>query len=285
MMSRVRLGVSLFRGAVSVSILAVVLARTSLEELAARAGAAAPGLLAAALAIVLLMYLLVSLRWRTLARWLGVALPMRLALRAVFLGLFGGQLLPATVGSDVVRGWAAARHAGAVRPAAASVVADRLVALFAACVLLALARASLGEIALPFAAFAAPAAILASGVLLLAFLLACKVALRPGPIAAALALALAIHALGVLAAALAAAAYGVDASLGIWFSIIPVSLIACAVPVSINGWGVREAVIVTLAAAHGIAAADALLVSLTLGALNMAASLPGAYFLMSGDEK
>jgi hypothetical protein len=89
----------------------------------------------------------------------------------------------------------------------------------------------------------------------------------------------------VLAAALSAVAYGVDGSLRVWFSIIPVSLIVCAVPVSINGWGVREAVIVGLAAGHGIAGADALMVSVTLGLLNIAASLPGAYLVLSGDGK
>jgi hypothetical protein len=78
-----------------------------------------------------------------------------------------------------------------------------------------------------------------------------------------------------------AAAYGVDASLATWVSIIPVALIACAVPLSINGWGVREAVIVALAAGQGIPEADALAVSLTLGVLNLAACLPGAYFLWS----
>jgi len=108
-------------------------------------------------------------------------------------------------------------------------------------------------------------------------------ALRPGRRSQLAALA--IHAIGVLAAALTAAAYGVDASLAVWFSIIPVSLIATAVPISINGWGVREAVIVALAAGHGIAAADALVVSITLGVLNVVASLPGAYLLVFHDSR
>lgn len=286
MMSRVRWTLSLLRAAVSVSILAVLFARTSLDEVAARAGGGALAPLAAALGLVLLMYLLVAVRWRTAARSLGLALPLRSALRAVFVGVFGGQVLPTTVGSDVVRGWAVARHAGSIRGVAASLVADRLVALFGACLLLALAHAWLGQLGFPYAALVAPASVIASGGLLLGFLLVCKAELRPAPIAGAVLLALAIHALGVVAAALAAGAYGIDGSLRIWFSIIPVSLIAVAVPVSINGWGVREAVIVALAAAHGIPAADALLVSLTLGALNLAASLPGAVLLLfPGDEK
>jgi hypothetical protein len=57
-----------------------------------------------------------------------------------------------------------------------------------------------------------------------------------------------------------------------------------AVPVSINGWGVREAVVVTLAGTHGVAAPDALLVSVTLGLLNTLASLPGAVLLLLHDR-
>lgn len=259
----------LLRGAVSATILAVLLARTPLDEALVRAGGAAPAPLAAALALVLLMYLLVSVRWRLMVLSLGAALPFGAALRAVFVGLFGGQLLPTTVGSDVVRGWAAARHFGSVPRAAASIVADRLVGLVGVCVLVAALSVALGA-----------AALAVSGALLAGFLFFFRLSARPLPLAAAIALALVIHALHVLAASLCAAAYGVSASLAIWFAVLPVAIIACALPVSINGWGVREAAVVALAGAHGIAAADALLVSVTLGLLNTAASLPGAALLL-----
>jgi len=277
---------SLLRGAVSVSILILLVSRTSLDDLVARAKAGAFVPLTAALLLVLLTAVLVSLRWRTLARWFGLALPMTLTVRAVFLGMFGGQLLPSTVGTDLVRGWVAARHTGSMRRAAASVIADRLVALFAACLLLAFTYPSLGQTPAFLAGFLAAAAVLASAVVLLGFLFFNRkgALLRPAPILAAVLVAVAIHAIHVIAAAVTATAYGVDASLKIWLSIIPVSLIACAVPVSINGWGVREAVIVGLAAGHGISEADALVVSLTLGVLNVVASLPGAYLMISNEK-
>jgi hypothetical protein len=83
-------------------------------------------------------------------------------------------------------------------------------------------------------------------------------------------------------AALTARAYGIEASLALWFSIIPLSVIASAIPVSLNGWGVREAVILALGAPMGLPAAEALLVSVTLGVLNMIASLPGAVVILQG---
>jgi hypothetical protein len=265
---------ALLRGAVSAAILAVLLSRTPLDEVLARAGGAAPAPLAAALALVLFMYLLVSVRWRLMALALGAALPAGAALRAVFLGLFGGQLLPTTVGSDVVRGWAAARHLGSVPRTAASIVADRLVGLVGVCVLVAALYVALGA-----------AALAVSAALLAGFLFVCKAAPRPLPLAAALVLAVVIHVLHVFAASLSAAAYGVNASAAVWFAVLPVAIIACAVPISINGWGVREAVVVTLAGTQGIAAPDALLVSVTLGLLNTAASLPGAVLLLLHDGK
>jgi len=293
---------SLLRAAVSVSIVTLILSRTPLEDLVARAKGGALVHLTAALLLVLLMAVLVTFRWRLLANWLGLAVPVTLAVRAVFLGLFGGQLLPSAVGTDLLRGWVVARHTGGIRRVAASLVADRLVGLFAACLLLGLSYPSLSQVPAPFADLLAPTAVLVSGAVLLAFVLACTgalkrglgiqvgflrelnavdgVTLQPKPILAAIVIAVAIHAIAVVAAALTAAAYGIDDSLKIWLSIIPVSIIACAVPISINGWGVREAVIVTLASGHGVPQVDALLVSLTLGVLNAIASLPGAYLLL-----
>lgn len=276
----------LLRAAVSLSILAVILSRVSIDEVLLRAKGGALAHLAAALLLVFAMAMLVALRWRLLAAWLGLAVPGRLAVRAVFLGLFGGQVLPSVVGTDLLRGFVLARHTGSLQRVAASLIADRLVALFAACLLLLLSYASLGLLG--------PAAVLLSGAALLAFLLASTgrvrrvfglqpvegVTLETKPILAAIVVAFAIHSIAVLAAALTAAAYGVDASLKIWLAIVPLSVIASAVPISINGWGVRETVIVALGAGYGLAAADALLVSLTLGALNLVASLPGAYLLL-----
>jgi glycosyltransferase 2 family protein len=268
-----------------VSILIFIFSRASLDELVARVKAGAPGPLVAALLVVLLAQVLVALRWRLLAAALGLAVPVGLAVRAVFQGLLASQLLPSTLGADLVRGWMVARYTGAARRAASSVVADRLAGLFGACLLLATAYGLFRQLPIPFAGYLAAAAPLASGAAFLAsIVLLARVdgmTPRPAAVLAAVALALVIHSLNVASAALAAQAYGANPALEVWLSIIPVALIAVAVPVSINGWGVREAVIVALAAGHGIPAADALAVALTLGLLNLAAGLPGAYFLWS----
>lgn len=271
---------ALLRLVVSASILGLILSRVSIPHPVSRAADHAALYLAAALAIAVLSIVLVALRWRLLARWLGLALPAALAVRALFLGVFGAQLLPSALGTDLLRGWLVARHVSGVGRIAASVIADRLVALFAVCLLFTLANPVPKQLPPSYAALLGPAAVLATGAILLVFLLGCGQPPRARPLLGALGLALAVHALSVVVAALAARAYGVDPSLRLWVSVVPLAVIASALPISINGWGVREATIVALAAPMGVSAPEALLVSLTIGALNLIASLPGALVML-----
>jgi len=292
----------LLRVAISASILALILSRISVEDLLGRVKGGAPVYLVVALLLVLLIMVLVAARWRLLANWLGLAVPIRLAVRAVFLGFFGSQVLPSTVGVDLVRGYVLARHTAAIHRVAASVIADRLVGLFALCLLLALFNPALPQLPAPYAGVVTPTALLVSGAVLLAFLLACTgtniggrvrllrrlrepgaidgVRLQARPIAGAIAVGLAIHALAVVTASLAARTYGIESSLAVWVSIIPLSFLASALPVSIGGWGVREGAIILLAGPLGVPPAEALLVSVTIGVLNVVASLPGAFVLL-----
>lgn len=291
----------LVRVGVSAVILALIVSRIPAEDLLGRVKEGAPLYLATALLLLLLGLVLIAVRWRLLANWLGLGVPLRLAVRAVFLGFFGSQILPSTLGADLVRGYMLARHTAATGRVVASVIADRLVGLFALCLLLALANPVQSQLPPPYDRLVAPAALLASGAALFAFLLACSgvavganlrllrrlrelttlegVRLEARPIAGAVALGLATQALAVLAASLAARAYGVEHSLGVWVAVIPLSLLASAVPVSIGGWGVREGAVILLAAPLGVPSAEALLVSLTIGVLGVIATLPGAFVL------
>lgn len=291
------------RLSVSVSILAVILSRVSPTDVLSRAAEGAVLSLFPALVLSMLSIALVALRWRLLAGWLGLAMPVGLAVRALFLAVFGGQVLPSSIGADLLRGWLLARHTSGIGRIVASLMADRLVGLFAACLLVLLANPAASQLPAPYARFLGLSAVLISGAILLSFVLGCSgvlganalirlraalkeiapldgVTLQPRPVLLAIAIGLSVHGATVLMAALTAKAYGLNASLELWMSIIPLSVIASAMPISINGWGVREAAIVFLAATMGVPAADALLVSMTLGVLNMIASLPGAVVML-----
>jgi glycosyltransferase 2 family protein len=273
---------ALLKLAVSVTVLVLVAARVPFEEVMQRARDGAPLYLFAALLPVLLGVVLVAVRWRLVAAWLGVAISTSLAVRALFLGFLGAQVLPSAIGGDFVRGWLLARHGARVSRVVASLVADRLVGVFGVCLLLLLTTPVVRQLPPPYDSILAPAAVLASGTVLAAFLLLNRAALRAGALLVAVALALVIHALNVAVAVLAAKAYGIDPAFDLWLAVIPLAVLAAAIPISINGWGVREAAIVMLAAPLGVPAAQALLVSLTLGVLNAIASLPGVAVMLSG---
>jgi len=279
---------------VSVVILAVIFSRVAVGEVLARAGGAAPLPLAVATGLALGVFVVVALRWRQVARLLGVTMTVVTAVRAQFVAMFGGQVLPSAIGIDVLRGFALAGRGERVPGVVASLVADRILALFAAS-LLAL-PALVGWLGAPLlapwiqpvwlAGALGPAAIVLSGGVLAALLHRLRgtqgATLRSGTIGLGLGLALIVQVMFVLMAALAAGAYGVDASLSLWLAVIPSSVIVSSIPVSLNGWGVREATIVVLSGPLGVPAEEALLVSVTLGALNMLASLPGAVVLLQG---
>jgi len=280
---------STLRVVVSLSIIVVILSRVSVREMLARAASGVPLYFAGALALMLLSIVLVALRWRLLARWLGMAMSIKLAVRALFLAMFGGQVLPSALGADVLRGWLLARKTNGGARVVVSLVADRLVALFAACLLLLISDRAIARLLPNVAPFVAPLAVLCVGALLLAFLAGLRrmsvldaEAGQAKPLLLAIAIAVVVQGAAVATAALVATAYGMNGALALWVSVIPLSVILSSIPVSVNGWGVREAAIVTLAAPLGVAPADALLVSVTLGALNVLASLPGALVMLAG---
>jgi hypothetical protein len=282
---------SALRLAVSALIIALILSRVSVRDVTARAASGMPLYLVAALALALLSIVLVALRWRLLAGLLGVAMSIGLAVRALFLAVFGGQLLPSAVGTDVLRGWLLTRKTNGIPRVAASLMTDRLVALFAACLLLLLSNRAITQVFPAYAAYVAPVAVLGSGAVLFAFLaglrrmgVAGAAGFRASALLLALGIALLVQGAAVVVAALVATAYRLDGSLGLWISVIPLSVIFSAIPISVNGWGVREATIVVLAQKLGIAPADALLVSVTIGLLNMLASLPGAIVMLHRND-
>jgi uncharacterized membrane protein YbhN (UPF0104 family) len=90
-----------------------------------------------------------------------------------------------------------------------------------------------------------------------------------------LALSLAIHMGGGLAVYGLAMASGITLDLLVCVTLVPPVLLLATLPVSFGGWGVREAALIGLLAPFGVAAGQALGLSIALGLLVMAAGLPG----------
>jgi len=240
-----------------------------------------------------------ALRWRALARWLGADAPARDVCRWYFQGIGLNALLPgAVVGGDVYRA-VALRRAGCDTLAASwSVALDRLSGLWMLCAIGGLGAAAcapaLGAaLRLPAAALAALA--LAGAALWLAWPWGLPALLARwgggwlGPLKTAAARpdfnaqlgwqALASAVVQLLsAAALAAGALALDVRQPpqVWaFAIAPVFLMA-ALPVSVGGWGTREAAAVAALAPFGVAAPAAVGAAMIYGLYGIAQGALGA---------
>ena len=78
---------------------------------------------------------------------------------------------------------------------------------------------------------------------------------------------------------------GLDLDLALIAVVVPLVLIATALPISIGGFGVREGSYVALLADVGVSAGDATLLSLLSAAAMAIASLPGGLVLLVGYER
>lgn len=288
------------KGALTVALLVFLGARLNWTDVMARLGEASPLGFVAALVLVTAAIPLSALRWQLLAARAGSPLSFGLALQLNFAGLFFGQVLPASVGGDVVRGWLACRAGLDWPPVVSSLVLDRIVALAAAVMLIVAAAPWLmGEdmAGLTWTALGAVGIVVA----LVAGLFVDRIAwprklTEMRAVAAvfdlvsraraafvsqaglwALVISIVIHLMTIVAVVALGMGLGLDVAQVLKPSIlvVPTALVAAAIPVSLNGWGVREGVMVAGFALFGIAQGDAFLISVLLGLAVVVSALPG----------
>ena len=89
------------------------------------------GFLAAALGLYICAILITLMRWYLLVRALDLPLKLRDAFRYGFIGVFFNTFLPGAVGGDIIKAAALARTQNRRTAAVASVIMDRIIALWA----------------------------------------------------------------------------------------------------------------------------------------------------------
>ena len=293
---------ALLRGLLGLAVLGAVLALADPARVAVQLGRAEPLWLAAGLLAGIASNAVSALRWRALARWLGAELGARDACRWYFQAMGLNALLPGSVvGGDVYRAVALRQSGESAMAASASVVLDRLSGVWMLCVLGALGALASAPVLAPWAGVPAWAlaglAGLAAGLGLVLpwagmrhlrrrkapphrWLAALHtLANQPDTGQRLLRQALASMAVQVLsAAALAAGAWalGVQATWSAWvFAMAPIFLLA-ALPVSVGGWGTREAAAVLALAPFGVDAVGAVGAALVYGLYGLVQGGAGA---------
>jgi glycosyltransferase 2 family protein len=283
---------------VTLAILGLLARRADWHLVLERASGAQRPLLLAAVAASTLSIFLAAARWWSLMRGNGILTTRSWAIRAAFTSLFIGQFLPGTVGADGAKLWLLWRAGHPVRSAAASIVADRVAALIGVLALILASLPDLLSLSVPEMVRAVLAAVVVIAVavgLLLSVPVRLPAALRGGRLeagfrmvddvrrslwsgAAALAvvLSIAIHLLSVSAVVLIASALGAALDFRHAVGIVATAILLAAVPLSVNGWGIREGAMVAGLSLVGIGQADAFLISVMFGLGMMLSTVPGA---------
>ncbi len=281
------------RLAVSVALLLVVSRFVDVGDVLAQLAGLHKGWVALGLALSVLQLLGLAWRWVYTAGQLGIALPWRTAVAEYYLGVLLNQLLPGGVTGDVSRAW---RHARSSAPTGSAVTAVVLERASGQVMMTTLAIVSL--LSLPWAP--AMARMMLAGVLVVVMVLTARRLSRApegprtdGVWADARTVLFTKDAAAVqwLTAALAAASYvavflvaaravGVETPLLQLLPLVAPVLMTMLIPVTVAGWGIREAAAAGLWSLVGLTPADGAAISVAYGLLVLVSSLPGVVALM-----
>jgi glycosyltransferase 2 family protein len=244
----------------------------------------------------LLFYGVVSAeRWRRICRKLRVVLPFGSALRLFFISMFFNQTLSTTIGGDAARVWLLREQGFPTFMAVAGVVHERIAGLLGLGVLAFLATILVTGSHVWGAPIMVAVGVMAAVILgaeawsparprwLRRVVRACRLARRmllsmEG--LRLLVLSIVIHGIGGVAVHQLLRAMGLSLDLWVCLLVVPPTLLLATLPISIGGWGVREAALVAVLVPLGAPAADAFMVSVVFGVMVMAAGLPGGVLLL-----
>jgi uncharacterized protein (TIRG00374 family) len=297
-----------FRALVTVLLLGLVLTRVDFSAAWSSLANAEWEWLVAASALMAAAIVVGGARWYLLLRAASIDVSRRSAIRAFSLAYFFNTVLPTSVGGDAVRAWVVGRPTGQVVLAATSVVIDKVTAL--ACLfVLAWAALIIDSSSIPSAVahsfvWTTLIVAVAIGVFLAAAAGSVRLARRlpqrlrsaaetagsalhswlrsPRLLLNLLGLGIAYQLMGVGVLVLIAKAIGFDLPLALAAVAAAVILVAMLVPISIGGFGVREAGFVILLGEAGVSATDATLLSLLSAVIILVASIATLALLAGG---
>jgi hypothetical protein len=296
---------------ISAALLYFALRKVNLTELASRINnLSSLGWIAIAIAVTFLQIFVGVLRWREISAECGAPLRTMQAMRYNVIGTFFNQTLPSSIGGDAVRLWLVARAGAGWRAATYSIFVDRAVGLIAlAIIIVASLPWSLhlisdphGRSALLFVDFAA----LAGGVGFLILgrlhwtwlkhwwgthhLHACSVIANRvifsrahGPAIAALSVT--VHVLAVVIAWCVVQSIAAPVMFGQIFQLVPPVMLITMLPISIAGWGVREATMGLAFGYAGLMSNEGVNVSLLFGAVSfIVGAFGGLVWILSAEK-
>lgn len=301
-----RVGGTLLKSGLSVALVVLLLGRLDTEAVWHSVKHADVALLIAAGAVLILSNLAGSLQWGLLLRAQGLTPPWPTVISSFHIGLFFNNLLPANVGGDVARIHGVSGYSAGLSPVVSATVMDRLIGLFVIAAF-GVAAAPLGmrEVHQPVIYGSVVLTFLGAGAALLAarsrrltrlalrpvrglgfHALADRadrtlgslraLALRTPVIVGVTGIAVGTQILRLYVHYLVARGLGIQVSQAALWTFVPVLAVVAALPVSLNGLGVREWAATRLLPHAGLAPEAAFAWQLTTAVVAMAISLSGA---------
>lgn len=270
----------------SLGLLAWLLFRQDWQAISRGASGLPPWNLAGAFALMLLAQLWNTARWSALLHAQAVQIPFSRKVQLVFAGLFASNFLPSTVGGDVVRIVGASSAGRNPVVAMASVLADRAIGVFGMSFVLPLSwpllKGFLSGAAVPlFSSLASDSRLLVAARRGLQRLREALVlwARKPGSLLSALLASWTGVLCYLLAVLLVARGLGIDVTLVDVAGATGVTYFLTLIPISINGYGLRELGVLAVYTQLGATSEGASVLALITRALMLATSLPGAIWL------
>jgi len=263
-----------------------------------------PEYLVAALAVLAVQVIVVAFRWVQLLKMAEISFPLGRIIGAFAAGSFLNSVIPGGVSGDAMRAWYVTRGGAGTSTAINSVILDRLAGFIGLGVLVLIAvfgRWAMSGAVPPVIDLIAAA--ISCGVIIVTLALVCiepvihRFSMRWPFLSPLRNLLRALHILknhdrlflfiatvigGPLMqmAAILILSWGLQVPLSPAEALIglPTALLLSALPITPGGWGLREGAMVLILGRFGIAAEDALSISVLFGIASICANLPGALF-------
>jgi len=295
---------------ISAALLYLALHKVNLSDLISRINIASLGWIGMAIAVAFMQIFVGVLRWREISAECGAPLATRQAMRFNLIGTFFNQTLPSSIGGDAVRVWLVARGRAGWSAATYSILVDRAIGLIALAIIIVASlpwsynlisdphgRSAL--LVVDFAALAGGVGFLVLGRLPWPWLkrwwathhvYACSVianrvifSKKHGPAIAIQSVL--VHVLAVVIAWCVVQSIGAPVLFAQVFQLVPPVMLITMLPISIAGWGVREATMGLAFGYAGLATSEGVNVSLLFGATYfIVGALGGLVWIFSAEK-
>jgi len=295
----------ILRIVISISLIALLLSRANLSELAEALKSTNIWYLLFALLLAFSQVFISAYRWQIMLSPKAIQVPLRSLMSIYLVGSLFNKFLPTKLGGDVVRGYELARFSGKAVDSAATVLMERIVgftALFVICwisLLFGFQRLE-GTSTLPIVGAMSLAFVFSLAVLFNARLMDKTLSLTrfvkrwnledrlkkvynslhsltasKGVLLCAFVLSLVAQFVGIASTFLISKALGLNVSFVYFLTVVPIIWVITMVPISIGGLGVREGAFVLFFGQQGVSTENALLLSLLWWALTLVIGLVG----------